>query len=190
MGAGKTTVGLLLAARLGWDFIDSDRVVEGEAGMRVAEIFERSGESAFRKMEAAAIRESAARDQVVVALGGGALEAAETRELLVSVPGCLVVFLEAPLEVLLARCGGDAEGPVRPVLADRGRLGERWTARLPWYRQAHLTVATEGIRPDAVAERIAQFLGAEDASGGDGLKKAEGDAPVAGRIPSQRGVPA
>ncbi|MGB6610844.1 MAG: shikimate kinase, partial [Acidobacteriaceae bacterium] len=114
MGAGKTTVGALLAERGGWDFVDTDRIVEARAGMAVAEIFEKRGEAAFREMEAAAIGDTASTDSLVVALGGGALEMAATRDLVAGWPNALVVFLDAPLETLLARCAGHADGPVRP----------------------------------------------------------------------------
>jgi len=159
MGAGKTTVGALVAERLGWEFADSDRVVEARAGMTIAEIFERRGEAAFREMEAAAIRETAPGDRLVLAVGGGALERAATRDLLANLPDALVVFLDAPLETLVARCADHAEGPVRPVLADGARLAERWKGRLPWYRQAHVTVETGGMTPEAVAECIAERPG-------------------------------
>ncbi len=152
MGAGKTTVGELLAARLGWRFVDTDRMVEQRAGMTVGEIFEHCGEAAFREMEAAAIRETATGERLVLALGGGALERAETREFLAGLPGCRTVFLEAPLETLLSRCAQHSEGPVRPVLRDRQRLTERWQARLPWYRRAHLTIATAKQTPQAVVD--------------------------------------
>ncbi|MGA7351235.1 MAG: shikimate kinase, partial [Acidobacteriaceae bacterium] len=112
MGAGKTTVGALLAESLDWDFVDSDLLVEARAGMTVAEIFERRGETAFREMEAAAIRDAAPEDRLVVALGGGALEMAATRDLVAGWPNALVVFLDAPLETLLARCAGHADGQV------------------------------------------------------------------------------
>ena len=158
MGAGKTTVGELLSARLGWRFVDTDRVVEERAGVPVVEIFERRGEAVFRDLEAAAIHDSAAGERQVLALGGGALERAETREFLAGLAGCRVIFLEAPLETLLARCAEHADGPVRPVLRDRQRLAERWQARLPWYRQAHLTVDTAGRTPQAVVECIVASL--------------------------------
>lgn len=177
MGAGKSTVGSLLAARLGWRFLDSDTAVEAQAGMTVAEIFARDGEPAFREMEASAIRESAAA-ATVLALGGGALETAATREFLASLPDCALIFLDAPLDTLIARCSEHVEGPVRPVLADRQRLAERYNARMPWYRQAHFTVATAGIPPEQVVQRIVQWLGCSDPTGQD-----------AGRTP-QRGVPA
>ncbi len=163
MGAGKTTVGALLADRLGWQFIDTDRIVEARAGLTVAAVFSRHGETAFREMEASAIRDTAAGDRLVLALGGGALELPSTREFLLSLPACRIVFLEAPLDTLLARCATHAAGPVRPVLQDRARLAERWQARLPLYRQAHLTIPTADLSPGAVAEHILAALSAPDA---------------------------
>lgn len=154
MGAGKTTVGALLAARLGWDFVDSDRVVEARTGRRIAGIFEQDGEQAFRAMEAAAVRDLVSAERLVLALGGGALETAATRDLLASLSSTLRVFLEAPLETMVARCSAEADGAIRPVLADRERLTQRWEARLPWYRQAHLTIQTADFGPEQVVEQI------------------------------------
>jgi shikimate kinase len=162
MGAGKTTVGALLAERLGWAFADSDHEVEARAEMTVAEIFERQGEAAFRRMEAEAVREAAGRERVVLALGGGALESAETREYLAALPHGRVVFLEAPLETLVGRCAGQADAPVRPILRDRERLAARWQTRQPLYRAAHLIVATADRTPAAVVDRIVQELFGEN----------------------------
>jgi shikimate kinase len=161
MGAGKTTVGMLLAERLGWDFADSDLLVEARAGMPVAEIFARNGEPAFRQMETAAIEDSIRGERLVLALGGGAVETASTREALSQSRGTLIVFLDAPLENLVARCAAQANAPARPVLADRERLEQRWRKRLPWYRQAHVTVDTTNVDPEAVVERILSQTGAE-----------------------------
>lgn len=101
MGAGKTTVGALLASRLGWRFVDSDRVVEDRTGMSVAALFERRGESEFRQLEAEVIRETTEGGRIVLALGGGALESAATRDFLLSLAGWRMVFLDAPLELSL-----------------------------------------------------------------------------------------
>jgi shikimate kinase len=158
MGAGKTTVGALLAERLGWDFVDSDRIVEARAAMTIADIFETRGEAAFRELEADAVRTACAEQQLVLALGGGAIETAATRAFLVSLTDTLVVFLEAPLDTMIARCAENTDGPVRPVLADSARPSDRWSQRLPWYRQAHLTVETGELSPDAVTESIMQRL--------------------------------
>jgi shikimate kinase len=158
MGAGKTTVGAILAERLGWAFVDSDRAVEARAGMTVGEIFESRGEAAFRRMEADAVREAAGRERVILALGGGALESAATREFLAALPHGRVVFLEAPLETLVGRCAGQPNAPVRPVLRDRELLAARWQARQPLYREAHLIVATAERTPAAVADCIVQEL--------------------------------
>jgi shikimate kinase len=158
MGAGKTTVGALLAERLGWTFVDSDHVVEARARMTVAEIFERHGEADFRRMETDAVRETAGREHVVLALGGGAQESPANRTFLASLPQVRVVFLEAPLETLAGRCAGQPDAPARPILRDRERLAARWQARQPLYREAHLTVATADRSPAEVANCIVQEL--------------------------------
>lgn len=183
MGAGKTTVGALLAERLGWEFVDSDRVVEARAGMTIADIFAQRGEAAFRDLEAEVIRgtgPAGPQEYCVLALGGGALERSDTREALASLPDTLVVFLEAPLETMIARCAAHETGPVRPVLADRARLAERWNQRLPWYRQAHLTVPTAGLTPAAVVDRILEKLG----------PKTRCASREAAAVPRKSGVPA
>jgi len=158
MGAGKTTVGALLAERLGWTFADSDHLVESRSGLTVAAIFERDGEAAFRRMEAEAVQQTAGREHVVLALGGGALESPATREFLAELRHGRVVFLDAPLETLLGRCAGQPDAPVRPVLRDQERLAARWQARQPLYREAHLIVSTAGRTPVAVVDRIVQEL--------------------------------
>ncbi len=161
MGAGKTTVGAMLAERLGWEFFDSDVLVEARAAMTIADIFAHRGESAFRDLEAEVVREallSGPGELFVLALGGGALERSTTRDALASLRDTLIVFLEAPLETMIARCATHEGAPVRPVLADRARLAERWNLRLPWYRQAHLTIDTANMTPQNVVERILDSL--------------------------------
>src|SRR5208283_5074730 len=107
----------LVAARLGWRFIDVDDVIEAEAGVTIAEIFARHGEAAFRERERATIARLAAGDSLVLALGGGAIENEATRALLLASPGTLLVHLDVELATTLKRCSGTEQS--RPVLADQ-----------------------------------------------------------------------
>lgn len=152
MGSGKSTVGPLLAARLGWPFIDVDNVIESEAGAAIAEIFARHGEGAFRDREHATIARLAGGENIVLALGGGAIEREDTRTLLLNAPSALLVHLEVELATTLARCSG-TEG-TRPVLADQANLAARYERRLPLYRAAHLTVRTDALTPEQVVDAI------------------------------------
>ena len=156
MGSGKSTAGPLVAAQLGWDFLDADEVIETEAGMRIAEIFAREGEAAFRRRERDAISRLAGQDELVLALGGGAIETDETRELLLSSRETLLIHLEVDLATALQRCGG-TEG-TRPVLADEAHLAARYQRRLPLYRMAHLSIATDPLTSEQVAEAVIAAL--------------------------------
>jgi shikimate kinase len=158
MGAGKSTIGPLLAHSLGWDFLDADIAIEARAGKTVAEIFAQLGEAAFRALEAEAIHEHTVRENLVLALGGGAIETEETRKLLSALDDACVVFLDAPLDILVARCLAQPSAVERPVLADRDGLLRRFDARLPYYRDAHLTIATAGLSPQTVVTRILDAL--------------------------------
>ena len=152
MGSGKSTVGPLVANRLGWKFIDLDDVIEAEAGTSIAELFSRYGEPAFRDREHTTIAHLAATDALVLALGGGAIERTETRDLLLSAPGTLLVHLEVALATTLARCAGTEQ--TRPVLADQANLANRYNRRLPLYRTAHVSIAVDALTPDEVTEAI------------------------------------
>jgi shikimate kinase len=158
MGAGKSTVGPLLAEKLNWDFLDVDAAIESRSGRTVAEIFAVQGEDAFRALEAEAIREHARRPNLVLALGGGAIETKATREFLGSLDNTCVLFLDAPLDTLVARCLAQPGAAERPVLADREGLLRHFNARLPHYRAAHHTVMTAGRSPQAVVAYILEFL--------------------------------
>ena len=185
MGAGKSTVGRILAARLRWPFLDIDSLITTEHGRTVAQIFADHGEEHFRRLEA----EATARvldpaheyNQAVIALGGGAIETETVRELLfsrdlsrpTSVPATVTIFLSAPLPDLLARCHVEPgptqsigthctestdEAPVRPLLTAAEPPEDRLARRLPHYRRAHLTLDTAGIPAVEVVERIVGWL--------------------------------
>jgi len=154
MGSGKSTVGPLLAARLGWRFVDVDDVIEAETGVRIAELFARHGEARFREREHATILRLTAGDSLVLALGGGAIEHHETRSLLLTAPGTLLVHLEVELATTLARCRGTEA--TRPILADQANLASRYWSRLPLYRAAHVSIAVDALTPDEVVGAILQ----------------------------------
>ncbi len=152
MGSGKTTAGPMVAERLGWRFVDADDVIEAEAGCTIPEIFRRDGEAAFRERERTAIARLAGGDGLVLALGGGAIEDAETRSLLLASPETLLVHLEIELETTLARCRGTEQ--LRPILADQANLADRYARRLPLYRTAHVSIAVDALTPEQVAEAV------------------------------------
>ena len=153
MGSGKSTVGPLVAQRLGWQFLDVDDVIVEETGMPISDFFARNGEPAFRDREQATIARLIAGDAgLVLALGGGAIEHAGTRGLLLHTPGTLLVHLEVELATTLARCRGTEH--IRPVLADQANLAARYERRLPLYRQAHISIAVDTLTPRAAVDAI------------------------------------
>jgi shikimate kinase len=152
MGSGKTTVGPLVAARLGWSFIDVDDMIEAEAGITIAEIFARHGEAAFRERERETIARLAAADSQVLALGGGAIENEATRTLLLTAPDTLLIHLEVELATTLKRCQGTEQ--TRPILADQANLAARYQRRLPLYRMAHVSIQVDALTPQEAVEAI------------------------------------
>jgi shikimate kinase len=141
MGAGKTTVGRLLARRLKLRFVDSDHEIEDRCGVKIPVIFEIEGEAGFRAREIQAIAELTGVQGVVLATGGGAVLAAENRERLAA--GGTVVYLRAKPEDLYARVKHDRNRPLLATAAPLERLRELYTERDPLYRQvAHVVVET------------------------------------------------
>jgi shikimate kinase len=162
MGAGKSRVGRALASVLGFAFADTDLLVEEAAGMKVAEIFAREGEAGFRARERAALAALPER-RCVVALGGGAVVAAENRAILAK-KGRLV-WLDARPETLAARIGDARERPLLAGLDRDGRIA-RLTAlaaeREPAYRQAELRIATDGKSVEDICAELVRALAAGD----------------------------
>lgn len=153
-GTGKTTVGRLLAERLGWRFVDADQRIEAIAGRPIAAIFAERGEPAFRDLEQSVLAELATADRLVLATGGGAVVRPANRPVLRRF-GC-VAWLTADPAVLADRLRAEADN--RPALTAAGTLGEIadvLAARTPFYREvADVTVGTDGLSPAEIAESI------------------------------------
>ena len=152
MGAGKTTVGVMLANRVGFRFLDADAEMEAATGATIAGLFAQHGEPWFREFEHQTIRRLLATESLVLALGGGAIEDARTRNLLLTDESTRLIHLEASLETVLERCRGTE--PLRPILQDRTNLSGRYERRLPLYRQAHLNICVDSILPTIVVQTI------------------------------------
>ena len=157
MGAGKTTVGRLLADRLRRPFADTDAMVEREAGRPVREIFDESGERAFRALESEMVRRVSALRGQVIAVGGGALGDPLNLTHLRSTGD--LVLLDAPPEALAERVGGGGDAAARPLLRGADDLAAR-LASLRDLRDADYNAAaahpveTAGKTPEEVAAEV------------------------------------
>jgi shikimate kinase len=161
MGAGKTSVGRVLALRLGWQFEDLDERIESRECKGVEQIFRTRGEAAFRIAEQETIREllaDVAASCQVIALGGGAF-AQPTNADVIRRSGFPVVFLDAPVEELWRRC--QEQATERPLARDLEQFRNLYQARRPHYAKAGLRVETYGKDVEAVAAEVACSLGLE-----------------------------
>jgi Shikimate kinase len=160
MGAGKTTVGHIMAERLGQPFVDSDVLIEQRLGRDIRDIFRTEGEPYFRQLEHDTVAGLVRGPDAVIALGGGAVEDPRSRAVL---RNARVVYLRVSYDEALARVKSDE---FRPML-HRPDLDEVYKRRLSAYEDISvLTVDTDGRRPDAVAlEVLAPDPAARDAAG-------------------------
>lgn len=153
MGAGKTTVGKILASRLDWVFFDSDRVVEQKTGVSIPVVFDLEGEAGFRRRESQALDDLLSGDRIVLATGGGIVLKPENRA---SLRGAgLVVYIEVAPELLYARTRHDRNRPLLQVADPLARLRQLLIERDPLYREV-ADVVVDGNRHNA--RQIAQIV--------------------------------
>lgn len=156
MGAGKTTVGRRLAAKLGRDFIDSDEEVEKAAGMSIEEIFNLHGEADFRSGEERVIARLLKQGNVVLGTGGGAFINEQTRALIKSL--AISVWIKADFELLFARVSRRSNRPLLKTADPRATLAQLIDKRYPIYAEADLEVVSRDIPQDQVADEIVRAL--------------------------------
>ncbi|MBS1840560.1 MAG: shikimate kinase [Acidobacteria bacterium] len=153
MGSGKTTVGTLMARQLAWRFVDLDDRIEQASGLRISEFFERFGEQAFRSLEADQLRAVLGRaaelkESIVLALGGGTYAQQGAPEFL-RAQAIPVIWLDSPVESLLARCMTMSG---RPLFRDEPSFRALHAQRLPSYQMADYRVDSSGDPALVVAE--------------------------------------
>jgi shikimate kinase len=177
-GAGKSTVGPLLAALLGAEFAETDQMVEAAAGKPVSDIFVTDGEPAFRDLERAAVAQALDHHPGIVALGGGAVLDPQTRERLAR---HRVVYLQTGFAAAVRRVGLDSPRPLL-LVNPRGRMRELLAERLPVYESlARITVVTDDRDPQEIADAIAAAVTARiAAAAGEGAGTGPEDGEWAG----------
>ncbi len=156
MGSGKTATGKILAQILGYDFIDTDKLIENSQNKTIFEIFNEYGEQFFRKLEANSILNLSDKENVVVALGGGAFENETTRNFLLE--NSVVIYLEATPECIFERIKGDITRPLLHKNFSVETIDFILKKRENNYKKAHFIVNTYGISPEMTAKKIIGVL--------------------------------
>ncbi len=157
MGAGKSTIGRLLASELNYNFRDSDRVIEERTGADIPWIFDMEGEDGFRERETAVLQELAGEQATVVATGGGIVLREQNRELMKSAG--YVCYLTASIDQLVERTARDKKRPLLQVENPRQKIIDLLTLRDPLYQSAaDFIVNTDRRSPKAVAQDIANLV--------------------------------
>jgi XRE family aerobic/anaerobic benzoate catabolism transcriptional regulator len=157
-GAGKSTLGKMLAKKIGWNFVELNKEIEAQNGLSVAEIIALYGQEGFRRMEQTALHQLLARKELtVLATGGGIVSEPITFDLILS--SFYTIWLKAEPEEHMARVRG--QGDLRPMADDRSAMSELRTilkSREPLYARASAVVDTAGLSADAAAERLIEAV--------------------------------
>lgn len=157
MGTGKTTVGRLLAPKLGFVFVDTDDLIVAEAGKDIPQIFTQETEAGFRRRERGVIRQLRGARGLVIATGGGAIMAKENLSRLRALGP--VLCLRASERALYRRLKGNRERPLLRAAEPLKKIRELLQARDPYYRKADKIFDTTGKSPQKVTSQILRYLG-------------------------------
>ncbi len=152
MGTGKTTIGRIVAAQLGWEFVDTDQVIEARQGRSVRKIFAQDGEPIFRRLESELCRELATWTHKVIATGGGIVLNGDNRVALQQAG--LVVCLDAPAQEIAARLAEDKDRPLLAGADPTARISELMAKRSDAYAAIPCHVNTAGSAPEQIAETV------------------------------------
>lgn len=152
MGAGKTSVGKVIAKKLGFEFVDVDEVIEKATGMEISEIFSKFGESRFRDIEEEMIKLITQKKRQVIATGGGVVLRDKNMKRLKK--DGVIFCLKASENVIFERLKQTTNRPLLQVENPEERIKELLQKRMPLYEKADFIIDTEGLTPEEVAEKI------------------------------------
>lgn len=156
MGAGKTTVGQLLAEHLGYRFLDTDDVITKSSGRSINQLFVEEGEAAFRQLESDVLAQVCAYTHLTVATGGGIVLRQKNWGYL---RHGLVVWLDLPVDLLYTRIAADTTRPLLQDADPKGKLRSLLEERTPLYSQADLKITlTEEATPAEIANRVIEAI--------------------------------
>ena len=154
MGAGKTTIGKLLSNKLGYDFVDLDKIIEEKSGVKINTIFEIEGEAGFREREFQVLRDSIEKEKVIISTGGGIVTNEKRRTQLIK-HNVFIIYLKANLETLFNRLKNDNSRPILNVDNKEQVIESILHEREPQYQDlADMTVDTTHMKTNDVVKLI------------------------------------
>jgi len=156
MGAGKSTVGRLVADDLDARFVDMDDVIIETVGMTINDIFRDRGEAWFRDVESQVLQNLAGKDSLVISTGGGVIERDENRAVMMA--SGTVVFIDTPWDVIMDRLSLVKDRPLAKSAEGWEKIRRLYEKREPLYRQAHFTIEADHKTPDQVSGEIVKLV--------------------------------